>query len=187
MKHLPFPATTPSFKCKLVPHLAVWPLLRLSAQFRRFPTISDAYPMRLWGSTEPLKHSSGWLKGYFQYPTSYSVKIRAGDSKAAATQPPSRPRPPRCHKTSPLSPLMRWIAARRSGRSEWRPFIVKWGRRLVHHGCLCGVWSFDRWFPGNGRARPKVIFSPGPLSPFFFVGKYPCRCGKYPEYLIGGK
>ena len=157
MKHLPFPATTPSFKCKLVPHLAVWPLLRLSAQFRRFPTISDAYPMRLWGSTEPLKHSSGWLKGYFHYPTSYSVKIRAGDSKAAATQPPSRPRPPRCHKMSPLSPLMRWIAARRSGRSEWQPFMDKCGRRTVHHGCLvvCGVLIVG--FPETGSAKSNLL------------------------------
>ena len=49
MKHLPFPATTPSFKCKLVPHLAVWPLLRLSAQFRRYPM-----HMRLNGASKTL-------------------------------------------------------------------------------------------------------------------------------------
>ena len=66
--------------------------LTASPPLRSFPTISDDIQC-IVGSTEPLKHSSGWLKGYFQFPTSYSAKTWCHDSKATATQPPSREPP----------------------------------------------------------------------------------------------
>jgi len=165
----------PSFSCRLLFHLSIisWstfpfvPLPQIhvyigttfgsstaSPPLRSIPMIFDDIRC-IWSTTEPLKHSSGWLKGYFQYPTSFSAKTRCHDSKATATQPPSCPRPPRRHKTSPLSPLMRWIAAWRSGRSEWRPFIDKWGRRFTMVAC----WSL---VSRNGRTCPKQIFSPSP-------------------------
>jgi hypothetical protein len=73
---------------------------------------------------EPLENSSGWLMGYFQYPTLY-CKLRTNSSKAAATQPQSRPWPPRCYRTIPLSPPIMC--------SEWGLFIEEWGGWLVHH------------------------------------------------------
>ena len=93
------------------------PLIR-AVYYYRFYSSTTSPPLRMawlipddirsiWGSMEPLKHSSGWLKGNFYYPTSYSAKTRCHDSKATATQPPSRPRPPRRHQTSPPSPPTR--------------------------------------------------------------------------------
>ena len=121
------PSIPPSISSRLLCHLSIiswstshflpYPQIR-ALYYPRFYSSTTSPPFRsiltipdnircIWGSTEPLKHSSGWLKGYFQYSTSYSAKTHVGDSKATATQPPSRPRPPRRHQTSPPRPLMK--------------------------------------------------------------------------------
>ena len=65
-----------------------YPLTLICAlYYHRFYSSTTSPPLRsltpipnhilsIWGSTEPLEHSSGRLKGYFQYPTSYSAKTQ---------------------------------------------------------------------------------------------------------------
>jgi hypothetical protein len=46
---------------------------------------------------------------------------------------PTTAAPPQNH---PPSPLMRLIASRHGGLSEWQPFMDEWGRRMVHNDLL---------------------------------------------------
>jgi hypothetical protein len=88
-------------------------LLRIS-QFDRFSTFllksdnTQWYPMHMKHNRAP-KHSSGWLMGYIQYPTLYTVNCCGGDNKAAATQPQSCPRQPCCHRTFPWVRWWDWL------------------------------------------------------------------------------
>jgi hypothetical protein len=92
--------------------------------------------MKLNGASKTLIRL---IEGVLPISHLYNAKSQCHDSKATATQPLSRPRPQRSRQTSPLSPpLMRWIAAWRSSRSEWRPFIEDEavGRFTMLHAAL---------------------------------------------------
>jgi hypothetical protein len=121
MKYLPIPASTLKFTCILVRHMTVWPLLRLFARSWRFPTISEYK----WGTTEPLEHSSDQLIGCFYHTTRTVQKHGATTAKRPLLSPRSRPRPPRRHKTCPLSPPTRYTASR---RPLWMAAVRRWMR-----------------------------------------------------------
>jgi len=99
----------------------------------------------IWSTMESLKHSSGWLMGYFHYPTSYSAKSRCHDSKATATQPLSRPRPP----PPPANESADEVDCVVARRPLWMAAVHRWMRRVDGLPWLpCLVGSFGHCFSG---------------------------------------
>ena len=111
--------------------------------------------------------------GYIQYLTLYTVNCCGGDNKAAATQPWSRPRPPRCHRTFPWVRWWEWL--RRASRWPlWMAAVHdEWGggrSPSLQLFCLRNrAINFKRW-----SATPKKILSRGPLLWHFSF--CPCIC-----------
>ena len=121
MNYLPIPAI-PSHSCIILP-----PILQFD-HFSASPLDSDdsrLYPMhmRLDGASKTLIRLIEGVLSISHLP--HTVQKHGATTAKQLLSPLSHPRPPRCHQTSLLSLLMRWIAAWHSGLSEWRPFIDK--------------------------------------------------------------
>jgi len=108
--------------CHIIPSFIIisnaFHCLTTSPPFRLNPTIPNDI-LSIWSTMEPLKHSSGWLMEYFQYFILYNAKCCCSWRKVTASQPQSRPRPPRRHRMSPPSPPIYYRWMRRVDGPPW--------------------------------------------------------------------